>query len=297
MSWGTVLRSFRPPFLLLTPVCVFLGVASASAAGLQVHYFAMWLAGAGALLAHIAVNTLNEYEDFESGLDLNTLRTPFSGGSGALPADRGSAAAVRAAALTALAGTVAIGLYFLWRQGGALLWLGLPGVLLIVSYTRWLNRMPWLCLVAPGAGFGISMVLGTQLVVAGELSRAGFAAALLVFFLVNNLLLLNQFPDIEADRSVGRNHFPIAYGVRASAWVYGVTVAAAIVTVLVAGVLQLFPPLGYWLVLPLLPGFYVAAGAMRHGGALGAHSGYLALNVAMTLLVPLLLGTVLLASA
>ena len=297
MSWHTVLRSFRPPFLLLTPVCVFLGVASACAAGLQVHYFQVLLAGLGALLAHIAVNALNEYEDFESGLDLKTLRTPFSGGSGALPADHGSAGAVRIAALAALAGTVAIGLYFLWREGWTLLGLGLPGVLLIVSYTRWLNQVPWLCLVAPGAGFGISMVLGTQLAVAGEFSRVGFAAALLEFFLVNNLLLLNQFPDIEADRSVGRNHFSIAYGARAGAWAYGAIVVAAVVTVVVAGALRLFPMSGYWLVLALLPGFYVAAGAMRYGVALGAHTHYLAVNVAMTLLVPLLLGILLMVSA
>jgi len=35
------------------------------------------------LSAHIAVNTLNEYMDFKSGLDYETLKTPFAGGSGA----------------------------------------------------------------------------------------------------------------------------------------------------------------------------------------------------------------------
>jgi hypothetical protein len=39
----------------------------------------------GALFAHISVNTLNEYFDFKSGLDLTANKTPFSGGSGALP--------------------------------------------------------------------------------------------------------------------------------------------------------------------------------------------------------------------
>ncbi len=41
------------------------------------------LALLGAFLAHISVNTLNEYFDFKSGLDLETIKTPFSGGSGA----------------------------------------------------------------------------------------------------------------------------------------------------------------------------------------------------------------------
>ncbi len=38
----------------------------------------------GALAAHGAVNALNEYADYRSGLDLRTARTPFSGGSGTL---------------------------------------------------------------------------------------------------------------------------------------------------------------------------------------------------------------------
>ena len=37
--------------------------------------------------AHLAVNMLNEYFDFKSGLDFKTQRTPFSGGSGTLPAN------------------------------------------------------------------------------------------------------------------------------------------------------------------------------------------------------------------
>jgi 1,4-dihydroxy-2-naphthoate octaprenyltransferase len=45
-------------------------------------------------------------------------------------------------------------------------------------------------------------------------------ASLIPFFLVNNLLLLNQFPDTEADRSIGRKHFPIVIGRRASSWIY-----------------------------------------------------------------------------
>ena len=38
------------------------------------------LAFIGLLLAHISVNTLNDYFDYRSGIDLETRRTPFSGG-------------------------------------------------------------------------------------------------------------------------------------------------------------------------------------------------------------------------
>ena len=37
-------------------------------------------------------------------------------------------------------------------------------------------------------------------------------ASLVPFFLVNNLLLLNQFPDVAADRQAGRRHLLVQHG-------------------------------------------------------------------------------------
>ena len=72
-----------------------------------------------ALAAHISVNTFNEYFDLRSGLDLNTQRTPFSGGSGALPQHPEMARAVLAMAVCSLLVTAAIGLYFIREHGWA----------------------------------------------------------------------------------------------------------------------------------------------------------------------------------
>ena len=47
-----------------------------------------------------------------------------------------------------------------------------------------------------------------------------FVASLVPFFLVSNLLLLNQFPDVEADRFAGRKHFPILVGRTVSGYIY-----------------------------------------------------------------------------
>ncbi len=79
----------RAPFLLLSVIIVVLAAAMAHAElqgteqSLDGSLFALVLLGAVA--AHIAVNSLNEYLDFKSGLDERTHRTPFSGGSGFLP--------------------------------------------------------------------------------------------------------------------------------------------------------------------------------------------------------------------
>ena len=50
----------------------------------QFYFSDLMLVLIGAVSAHISVNTFNEYFDFLSGLDAKTVKTPFSGGSGAL---------------------------------------------------------------------------------------------------------------------------------------------------------------------------------------------------------------------
>lgn len=67
----------RPNFLILTPACVFLGIATAFWSGATLNALYIVLILAGALMAHISVNALNEYHDFKSGLDLVTEATPF----------------------------------------------------------------------------------------------------------------------------------------------------------------------------------------------------------------------------
>ncbi len=75
----------RPHFLLLTPVCVFLGIAAAVYHGYFNPIHAV-LVLVGSTFAHASVNVFNDYYDYVRGTDLLTKRTPFSGGSGFLPA-------------------------------------------------------------------------------------------------------------------------------------------------------------------------------------------------------------------
>ncbi len=116
----------------------------------------------GAMSAHISVNMLNEYHDFKSGLDFKTKKTPFCGGSGALPNNPEIANLVLLFGLLALFITLAIGIYFITIIGTTILPIGLLGFVIIVTYTQWLNRMPLLCLIAPGLGFGLLMFVGSQ---------------------------------------------------------------------------------------------------------------------------------------
>lgn len=289
----TVIQSARPSFLLLTPVCVFLGTGTVVANGTDIDLHLLTLVLAGALLAHISVNTLNEYYDFRSGLDLNTRRTPFSGGSGALPANPRAMNAVFATGLFALMACLWIGVYLAWLLGPAIVPIGFLGAVLIVTYTEWLNRSPLLCLVAPGLGFGLLMVAGTALILEGHYSPLPWIAGLVPFFLVNNLLLLNQYPDIGADRAAGRHHFPIACGIKGSNFVYGLFVLATAVTVIMGILGGYLPALTLAALLPLPLAVFSLRGAMKHGADIGQFPHYMGANVAVTLLSPLLLGVAL----
>ena len=136
----------RVPFLILTPACVAIGIGTAYWQTHEIHWLNILLVLIGALSAHISVNSFNEYLDFKSGLDARTERTPFSGGSGTLPAHPEMERASFLLAWTTFAITAAIGIYFVWLQGWQLLPIGILGLFLLVTYTTWWVYQPILCL-------------------------------------------------------------------------------------------------------------------------------------------------------
>lgn len=280
----------RLSFLILTPASIFLGFCTSLKAPGQINIYDVLLVLLGAVSAHISVNTLNEYFDFRSGLDTKTSKTPFSGGSGALVENPKAVDAVLNIAIAALSITILIGAYFIYRYGVLILTIGFVGVLIILTYTQWLNRHPWLCLLAPGVAFGPLMVVGTHIVLTGEYSIVPLFVSLVPFFLANNLLLLNQYPDIAADRSVGRRHFPIVYGVRYSTFLYGVFVAASCLTILSGIFLEYLPKTSYISLIPMSAAVVAFLGAVKYATSVKKLVPYLGMNVVATLLTPVLLG-------
>jgi len=286
----------RVPFLILTPACVALGVGTAVWTTGHVRALDVAIVLIGALAAHISVNALNEYFDFKSGLDFQTQRTPFSGGSGTLPQRPDYARKALATGLISFAITALVGVYFLRLRGLWLLPLGLAGLLLIAVYTVWITRKALLCLIAPGLGFGPFMVLGTNFALTGQYTWTALVASLVPFFLVSDLLLLNQFPDVEPDRRVGRAHLPIIAGRRVSSVVYGAFLLLAYVAI-VLGVLSAYLPraslAGLLTIVLAVP---AAIGAYRYAEDVRKLVPYMAANVAVNILTPLLMAAGLLLS-
>ena len=280
----------RPHFLLLTPMAVFVGIAVAIAETSRVNPAFLALAFVGGLLAHISVNVLNDYFDYRSGIDLVTRRTPFSGGSGFLPAGTLSPRSVCLFGIISLAALIPLGIYVMYAQGLGILPVGIVGMLIILLYTTYLTRNSILCAIAPGLGFGPLMVLGAYFVQTGSYSIPAVVAALVPGFLVSNLLLLNEFPDVEADRVGARHHLPIAIGRRKSAWVYAGLIAATyiwLIAFVAAGVLPILALLGL-LTLPL--GMRAVQGVLKHFDNMEGLKPFLAINIQVVLLTPILMG-------
>ena len=284
----SILGPMRLPFLLLTPACVLLGAASAYASEGGISAFRLALALAGGVAAHISVNALNEVSDFKTGVDLHTERTPFSGGSGTLPARPEKAGAALATGVITLGLAALIGIYFCITTGWNILPLGILGLLLVITYTRWITRSPLLCLVAPGAGFGSMMVMGTDFVLTGQYHWTALVASMVPFFLVSDLLLLNQFPDVEADRKAERRHLPIAIGRRKCTGIYGLFLLGAYVSILLGVVLNLFP-VACLLGLATLPiAVFTLKGVVKYAEDIPDLIRYMGMNVVLNLATPVL---------
>ena len=279
----------RLNFLSLTLVCIALAAAVSwyQQASPPVSLFSLVLLMA--LAAHISVNAFNEYFDFKSGLDFLTDKTPFSGGSGTLVRQPTAASATLILASSSLLLVIGCGLYLSTQLGWQLLLIGIPGVLIIYAYTQYINRSPLLCLLAPGLGFGLFMTTGASWVFSNTLSSSAMFTGAIVSCLVSNLLLLNQFPDVEADRQVGRRHYPIVLGRQRSAVIFIGLLLLSYLLLLLAISTAALPAQSLLVLLSLPLSVKLVAGVWRLAEQPQQLTPYLALNVGLIHLIILLL--------
>lgn len=208
----------RPQFLLLSVVLAFLGTCIAWYDG-AFHLGYAILAFVGLLLAHISVNTLNDYFDYKSGIDLAVKRTPFSGGSGILPPGSLKPGQVLWLGIGSLLLAVPIGVFFVIETGWLLIPLLIVAALCVVLYTPVILKTYW-PEWSPGLGMGALPVMGAYFVQTGEYTWPLVIASVPSFILVHNLLFINEFPDVEADKKGGRRTTPIVLGMEKASRIY-----------------------------------------------------------------------------
>ena len=234
----------RPQFLTLSVVLAFLGTAIAWYHG-SVNLGYALLAGFGLMLTHGSVNAINDYFDYKSGIDLNVERTPFSGGSGLVPEGKLPLNQALWVGTVTFLVALMIGIFFIAVKGWLLLPLIVAAALCLILYTPVILKTPW-PEWSPGLGLGILPILGFYFVQAGRYDWMVLIASVPSGILVHNLLLLNEFPDVEADRKGGRKTTPVLFGMDAAARlfkaatiaVYGWIVACVLVTLAIGRVVM-----------------------------------------------------------
>ena len=240
----------RAPFLLLPVTLVASGVAAAAYDGRALLVPSV-LALVGLVSLHAAVNAFNEASDMKTGIDLHTTRTPFSGGSGTLPS---GALSVRGAVGVGIAGSLiglAVGGVLIARVGWWPLSLVMAlGAVSVLAYTQVFARSGMGEGFA-GLGLGLLPVIGTALVQEGVVGPAAWAAGVPAFLMTFNLLLLNEFPDEQADRAGGRRNLVLLLGRRAAAAIYVFAVVATPGAIAVAVALGALPALALVAVFPV----------------------------------------------
>ena len=214
-SLGRAIAATRPAFLSVTAVAVLVGIANAASSGLDVRPVLALATLLPALLAHAAGNLINDWADAGNGGDaINKARLfPFTGGSRLI--DNGvlsRQAVVRLALVCALAATLG-GLALSLVTGPWLLAIGAAGLTLAWAYST-----PPLWLVARGFGeitiatVWLLVVVGADGVMRGAVDASAAIAGLPLALLVANILYVNQFPDLEADATVGKRTLVVRLG-------------------------------------------------------------------------------------
>jgi 1,4-dihydroxy-2-naphthoate octaprenyltransferase len=229
----------RPKFLVLSVVLGMTGTCIAWYDGFFNIGDAL-LATFGLIMAHMSVNTLNDYFDYRSGIDKVTDRTPFSGGSGMLKEGLLSPREVLLIGIITLLLAVPVGVYFILTKGWLLLPLIIVAAACVILYSPLIQKFYW-PEWSPFLGLGVLPVLGMYFSQTGLYTLHAVIASIPSGFLVHNLLLLNEFPDIEADKVANRKTLPITMGGRGAAMFYTAFTIIVYIWIIVAVIFKAMP--------------------------------------------------------
>lgn len=217
------LKVLGPPFIALTVAVSLLGGAIAYQRKGALD-FGLWLLSAmGLALIHFGTSSLNDYFDYLSGTDnINRTPTPFSGGSRVLQEGALSPKSLLLGGSLFIAIGSIIGVYLAFLKGLPVLALGVSGVFLAVGYIH-----PKINLSKRGLGelavaiaFGPIMLCGVYYVQAQAIDLEIILIGIVMGLLAGSVLLINEIPDYEADKTTGKTNWVVRLGKKKASYAY-----------------------------------------------------------------------------
>lgn len=204
----------RPNFLILTLLGCLIGLGIPSNT-LASGYLLNSLAIIVAICAHAGANLLNDYSDHRNGSDENNSNriSPYTGGSRFIQNQTLSPVQIQSFAFGLLSFAAILGLIICNVTSWKLLPIGMLGGLMAWGYSA-----PPLQLMSRGIWGEIAittawscLVLGMASIRLDDLALTAIPLAIAFGLMVANILLVNQIPDIDADRAAGKETLAVQY--------------------------------------------------------------------------------------
>ncbi|EDM67194.1 UbiA prenyltransferase family protein [Moritella sp. PE36] len=282
-----VLQTINLSYLLLTIVCIFLGFSAVIANHGDVNGYLLIAACIAAFVGHFSLCTFHEYSDLKHTWAFKVNRDKHVGH----PRARDQVNSAFLAGLVALIVSLLCGLFLVVKFGLGILPVGVIGLMILLSYSSVIKKHPIYSLLAPGFGFALLIALGTEYVLVGQYTQLVWVIAIIPFFLVNNLWLLNNYGDIKASADDNDSEdFPMAYGIKVSNYVYAVFATLATLIIITYVVIGYLPVLSLIALIPMPLAFYALYGGIKFGQNITQQPKFLRSNLIATVATPALLG-------
>jgi len=203
-------RAIRIKFLLASIIAVTNGIAISYWKTGELDFGYAILTYFGIICLHISVDLLNDYWDFKRGIDTNTKRTKYSGGTGVIPDNLINSKLIYCAGVIFLILGGLIGLYFVTIKGIIILILLIFAIISIYFYsTNIVNAGLGELFVAIK---GSMIVLGSYYIQSDQIDLTSIYVGIIIGLLSSVVLLVTSFPDYEADKKSGRRTLVIVMG-------------------------------------------------------------------------------------
>jgi 1,4-dihydroxy-2-naphthoate polyprenyltransferase len=276
------------PTLLFGIVCGLVGIVAASFYH-QVLLSTAILVILGIFFVHISVNVINDYVDYKKGIDSETTKTKFSGGSSFIVEGLIKPNMVLVMGILSFVIATVIGIYLIILVP-VVIPIVVVGALSVWLYSTYLVKIPFLA--EPLTSLNFTLIgLGSFIVVSG--STVHLLAAILVTLpagvMVGMAQLANELPDRKVDKKYGRRSGVVMLNSTSkSAYYYLGLGILSYASVLIGVVLKLLPytVLIIFLVSPLV---LICFFAIKKYSSPKKYEKYMGINALHGLILPCLI--------